>query len=315
MKIGLQGHCNLVQPTPLVSIVTPCFNAARFLETTIQSVLAQDYPRIEYLVMDGGSTDGTLDILRSHAGQLTYVSGPDSGAADAIGKGFAKAGGEILAWLNADDTYLPGAVSRAVEAMAANPDAGAVYGEGSWTGSDGEILGRYPTASWSPAMFARECCICQPACFMRREAVEAVGALNPVWQASFDYDLWIRLSKRYRFVHIPECLATSRMHPANKTLGQRKTVFTETIALLGQHYGYVPVRWIYGYLSYLRDGRDQFLEPLRHSIPSYLLSLPLGLRYNHAHPLRYAAEWLAAVRPSNLPRLRASEGGRGSAAG
>jgi glycosyltransferase involved in cell wall biosynthesis len=285
---------------PLVSVITPSFNAARFLEETIQSVLAQDYPYIEYIVMDGGSTDGSLNILRSYADRLTYSSGADEGAADAINNGFAKARGEILAWLGADDTYLPGAVSKAVAALNCNPDAAAVYGEGYWTDAQGQVLGSYPTEDFDPNMFARECCICQPACFFRRDAVEAVGMLNPALRSSFDYDLWIRLTKRYRFVHLPEYLASSRMHRENKTLGQRRTVFTESIALLGQHFGYVPVKWVYGYLSFLRDRRDQFFEPLRHSIPAYLMALPVGLGYNPAHPFMYMAEWIAAVKMSKL---------------
>ena len=101
-----------MQPRPLVSIVTPSFNGAEFLEETIRSVLAQDYPRIEYLVMDGGSTDGTLKILERYRGRLQFVSEPDGGAADAINRGFRKAKGEILAWLGADDLYLPGADLR-----------------------------------------------------------------------------------------------------------------------------------------------------------------------------------------------------------
>jgi glycosyltransferase involved in cell wall biosynthesis len=278
-------------------------NSAQFLEATIRSVLGQDYPHIEYLVMDGGSTDGTLDILRSYADRLTYFSAVDDGAADAINKGFAKAQGEILAWLGADDTYLPGAVSKAVKAFAVHQDAAVIYGEGYWTGSGEEVLGRYPTAPYDPKMFTRECSICQPACFIRREAIEAVGLLNPVLRASFDYDLWIRLARRYRFVHVPEYLANSRMHPGNKTLGQRRTVFTESIALLSQHYGYVPVEWIYRYLSFLRDHRDQFFEPLRQSIVTYLLALPVGMRYNYGHPLRYGAEWLSPIKRSNLSRL------------
>jgi glycosyltransferase involved in cell wall biosynthesis len=294
--------------SPLVSVITPSFNAARFLEATIRSVLDQDYPHIEYIVMDGGSTDGTLDILRSHADQLTYFSAADDGAADAINKGFAKAQGKILAWLGADDTYLPAAVTKAVEALADNPDAAAVYGEASWVGSEGEVMGRYPTAPYDPKMFAQECCICQPACFIRREALETVGMLNPALRASFDYDLWIRLTKRYRFVRIPEHLATSRMHPDNKTLGQRRTVFTESIGLLSKHYGYVPVRWVYGYLAFLRDHRDQFFEPLIYTIGNYLLTLPFGLRYNYRHPFRYGAEWLSAIKPSNLSRLRGRRG-------
>lgn len=294
---------------PLVSVVTPSFNAARFLEETIRSVCGQDYPRLEYIVVDGGSTDGTLDILKAHAGRLSYVAGPDDGAADAINKGFARARGEILAWLNADDTYLPGAVAKAVEALSANPQAGAVYGEGYWTDAAGKVLGRYPAVACDVAALGRECGICQPACFIRREAMEAAGKLNAGLRASFDYDLWIRLAKRYRLVHIAEYLATSRMHPGNKTLGQRQTVFTESMGLLARHYGYVPVPWVYGYISFLRDRRDQFFEPLRHSIAAYLLALPVGLGYNHAHPLRYAREWISAVKPSNRPRLRTLQGG------
>jgi glycosyltransferase involved in cell wall biosynthesis len=292
-----------MRESPLVSVITPSLNSAQFLEATIQSVLAQDYPGIEYLVIDGGSTDGTLDILRSHADRLTYVSGRDDGAADAINKGFAKSQGEILAWLGADDTYLPGAVSKVVQAFAAHPDAAVVYGEGYWIGPRGEVLGRYPTAPYDPKMFTRECSVCQPACFIRRDAMETVGMLNLELRASFDYDLWIRLAKQYQFVHLLEYLANSRMHPGNKTLGQRRTVFRESIALLSEHYGYVPVEWIYGYLSFLRDHRDQFFEPLRQSIFTYLLALPVGMRYNYAKPFRYGAEWLSPLKWSNLARL------------
>jgi glycosyltransferase involved in cell wall biosynthesis len=295
---------------PVVSVITPSFNAARFLDETIRSVLAQDYGHIEYIVMDGGSTDGSLDILRSYSDRLTYFSVADDGAADAINRGFAKARGEILAWLGADDTYLPGAVSKAVAAMATNPDAAVVYGEGYWTDAWGEVLGRYPTAPYDPKMFAHECCVCQPACFIRREAIEAVGMLNSMLRSSFDYDLWIRLTKRYRFVHLPEYLATSRMHRENKTLGQRRTVFLESIALLAQHYGYVPLRWVYGYLSFRRDQRDQFFTPLRHSVATYLLALPVGMRYNYRHPFRFGVEWLSRIKPSNRSRLwRPQEGG------
>lgn len=300
----------IVGKLPLVSIITPSFNAERFLEDTIRSVLAQDYPLLEYIVIDGGSTDGTLEILRSHGHQLTYLSAPDGGAADAINKGFMRARGEILAWLGADDTYLLGAVSKAVEALVQNPHAAAIYGEGYWTDAAGQVLRRYPTAPYNPAMFASECCICQPTCFFRRHAFEAVGLLNPALRASFDYDLWIRLTKRYPFVHIPDYLATSRMHRENKTLGQRGTVFTESMSLLAQHYGYVPVKWIFGYLSFLRDHRDQFFEPLRPSMATYLRALPVGMRYNYSHPLRYGAEWLSPLKPSNLFRLwRHHEGG------
>ena len=286
-----------MQPRPLVSIVTPSFNAAEFIEETIRSVLAQDYPRIEYLVMDGGSTDGTREILERYGSRLQFVCEPDAGTSDAINRGFRKAKGEILAWLGADDLYLPGAVSAAVAALEEDPAAGAVYGGGYWIDETGRTLGRYPTeAPYDPAMFRRECPICQPACFLRREAVEAVGGLDQSLQSAFDYDLWIRLSRRYPFRAIPRHLAQSRMHSRNKSLGQKTRMFEECIRLLGRNYGYVPVHWVYGYVSFLRDRTDQFFTPLRPSPVAYLGSLAAGLFYNPRHPLRYAMEWLSTLR-------------------
>ena len=286
-----------MQQRPLVSIVTPSFNGAEFLEETIRSVLAQDYPRIEYLVMDGGSTDGTREILERYRGRLHFVSEPDGGAADAINRGFRQAKGEILAWLGADDLYLPGAVSTAVAALREDPAAAAVYGGGYWIDENGRTLGRYPTvAPYDPAMFRRECPICQPACFMRRKAVEAVNGLDASLHSAFDYDLWVRLSGQYSFRAIPQHLAQSRMHSRNKSLGEKHRMFEECIALLRRYYGYVPVHWVYGYVSFLRDRRDQFFTPLRPSTAAYLRSLAVGIRYNARHPLRYTGEWLATLR-------------------
>lgn len=285
---------------PLVSVITPVWNAAGFLEETVRSVLAQDYPRIEYLVMDGGSTDGTLEILERYRGRLQFVSSPDGGAADAINRGFRQSHGEILAWLGADDLYLPGAVSTAVTAFAEDSAAGVVYGEGYWIGEEGQTLGRYPTvAPYSPSSFRRECPICQPACFVRREALEAVGGLDASLASAFDYDLWIRLSRRYPFRAIPQYLARSRMHPRNKSLGQKQRMFEECIQLLRRHYGYVPMPWIYSYVSFLRDRTDQFFTPSRLSPAVYLRSLVVGSRYNARHLLRYWKEWLEPI-PARL---------------
>ena len=283
---------------PLVSIVTPSFNSAEFLEETIQSVLSQDYPRIEYLVMDGGSTDGSLAILESYRDRLRYITQPDNGTADAINRGFQQSHGEILAWLSADDSYFPGAVAVAAARLAADPGAAVVYGEGYWVDESGRTLARYPTvAPYSPAMFCRECSICQPAAFLRREAVEAVGLLDPALQSAFDYDLWIRLSRNYSFTAIPQFLARSRMHRRNKSLGQKGLMFEECIQLLQRHYGYVPLNWVYGYLAFLKDRTDQFYSPVRKSVSTYLHSLAVGSRYNSRHLFRYWGEWLSHVRP------------------
>src|ERR1035441_1834419 len=117
---------------PLVSIVTPSLNSERFIARTVESVLGQDYPNIEYIVVDGGSTDGTLDILNQYRSRLRYCSGPDQGVADAINKGFAQSRGSIFGWLSSDDTYLPGALSSAVGRLLDAPESAVVYGEAVW---------------------------------------------------------------------------------------------------------------------------------------------------------------------------------------
>src|SRR5688572_17831514 len=134
-----------MEESPLVSIITPSFNQARFLEETIQSVLSQDYANIEYLIVDGGSTDGSLEIIKRYAGRLAWwVSEKDQGQTDAINKGFARAQRKILAWLNSDDTYLPHAVSEAAAYLLSNPEAGMVYGDANLIDEAGRTIGRFP---------------------------------------------------------------------------------------------------------------------------------------------------------------------------
>ncbi len=280
---------------PLVSVVTPSYNSGRFLEETIRSVLAQDYPRIEYIVMDGGSSDGTLEILERYNERLRFESRPDRGAADAVNKGFGLSRGSIFAWLGADDTYLPGAVSAAVMALAGNPDAGVVYGDGLWVDVAGKLIGRYPTRPFDRELLGRECYLCQPAAFMRREAYERVEGLDPGIETCFDYDLWMRIAKFYPMLRIKQCLATSRMHPGNKTLGKRRTVYSEACRILQKHYRYVPFQWAYDYARFLLQKRDGFLVPFQPSLPGYLLSLILGVRFNTRHLPRFLREWLSAA--------------------
>ncbi|MDQ2945303.1 MAG: glycosyltransferase [Acidobacteriota bacterium] len=287
---------------PLVSVVTPCLNMGRFLRATIESVLAQDYPRIEYIVMDGGSTDATLAILADYAGRLTYFSGPDAGTADAVNRGFRKAHGSILAFLNADDTYLPGGISAAVQALLAHPEAAAVYGNAYWVDQDGRTLGSYPVRPFDPALLRQECFICQPASFLRRDALEEAGMLDPALQYTYDYDLWIRLARVNTMGKIDQFVATSRMHRDSKTLGERRGVLKETLGMLQRHFGYIPFRWIDAYAANLMDGRDQFFEPTQPSIAKYLLSLLIGIGYNSGYPLRFLREWAAVMTVDGLVR-------------
>jgi glycosyltransferase involved in cell wall biosynthesis len=287
--------------SPLVTIVTPSFNSGRFLKQAIRSILEQDYPRIEYLVVDGGSTDETLAILESENRRVRFISASDQGPADAVSRGFALTKGGILAWLNADDYYLPGAVSAAVKSLEEDPDAGAVYAEGQWVDESGNILGRYPTVRpYHPSMLSRECSICQPTCFFRRSAYEAVGGLDISLKTVFDYDLWIRMARSYRFISLPSYVAASRMHSENLSLSRRDLVFQESIRLLKRHSGYVPMNWIYGSIQYARDRKDQFFQPLDTSLTTFLACLPVGLYHNQKYPLRYCREFCSKIKTENF---------------
>ena len=163
---------------PLVTIVTPSLNAGRFIEESIQSVLSQDYHPVEYLIIDGGSTDGTCEIASRYGGRLHFESGPDSGQAAALNSGFAMAGGQLFGYLNADDVYRPGTISAIVEASRRYPAAGVIYGEADWIDECSRIIGRYPTAAYDFNRFEEECFICQPAAFLRRDVFEALNGLN-----------------------------------------------------------------------------------------------------------------------------------------
>ena len=202
---------------PLVSIVTPSYNQASFLEQTIRSVLEQDYPRIEYFVADGGSSDGSVEILRKYAGRLAWwVSEKDRGQADAIRKGMARASGEIVAWLNSDDYYLPEAVSSAVQAFRQVPDAVLVYGDMLAVDGDGQTLNLLRYRQLKLEDLLRFHIIGQPAVFFRRDAYDQTGGLDIGFHYMLDHHLWIRLAQRGRIVHVPRTWAAARFHPQAK---------------------------------------------------------------------------------------------------
>lgn len=204
---------------PIVSIVTPSFQQVAYLEACLQSVFLQDYQPLEYLVVDGGSSDGSLEIIHKYANQLTWwISEPDQGQADAINKGFRRASGEIVAWLNSDDLYLPGVISAAVELFEKNPDVSVVYGDAVSADCQGRLLNELRFDTWGIADFLQFKIICQPAVFMRRSALEKVGYLDTSYHFFLDHQLWIRLAREYKFLHNPEIWAVSRYHAAAKNV-------------------------------------------------------------------------------------------------
>lgn len=209
-----------IAPTPdeyasptWVSIVVPCLNRERWIRPTLDSIFAQTYPHIECIVMDGGSTDGTLDILDGYRNRITLAVGEDSGQADAINKGWAKSRGDILTWLNADDLLLPDAVEKAVHAFAAHPEASVVYGDAESIDEAGNVIAPMPArkVSLEDLLVCYEHPITQPASFSRLAALEQAGWIEVgAFGSLFDYELWLRMAFAGTLHYIPCTLAQAR---------------------------------------------------------------------------------------------------------
>ena len=201
---------------PVVSVVIPCLNRAHLLGPTIESVLQQDYPQVECIVVDGGSSDGTVEILKSYGERLKWVSEPDGGHADAINKGWHMSKGEILAWLNADDLWVvPDAVSKAVAYLRSHPEVQVVYGECRRIDRSGKLGGMCHSHVWDLAYAVEYCdyCIPQPSAFIRRSILERVNWLDTSFHQKKDHDLWLRIGLVGRIDQIPVLLAYASNHP------------------------------------------------------------------------------------------------------
>lgn len=203
-----------------VSIVTPSYNQAEYLGRTIDSIASQDYPFVEHVVVDGGSTDDSVQILHSRDSDLTWwVSEADRGQADAINKGFAHTSGDICAWLNSDDTYLPGTISRVIQAFETHPDVDVVYGDLIVVDAYDAYIDQWKVARFDLAGYVYlDRGVLQPAAFWRRSAFEAVGGVNDSLHFAMDLDLFMRMALAgFRFLHIKEPLAAFRNTGTNKS--------------------------------------------------------------------------------------------------
>jgi glycosyltransferase involved in cell wall biosynthesis len=235
----------------LVSIITPSFNQASYLEQTLRSVLDQDHADIEYLVVDGGSADGSVDIIKKYAPRLAYwVSEKDSGQADAINKGMARAKGDIVAWLNSDDYYLPGAVSAAVKTFDENPDAILVYADMLAVDERGQTFNtlRYRQLTLEDLLCFQ--IIGQPAVFMRRAAFEKAGGLDLSYHFLLDHHLWIRLAAQGRILHVPQIWSAARYHAAAKNRAQAAAFGKEAFRILEWAKTYPPTSYLLTSISH-----------------------------------------------------------------
>jgi glycosyltransferase involved in cell wall biosynthesis len=232
-----------VSTPPRVTIAVPSFNQGRFLEQALESIFAQGVP-VEVFVLDAGSTDNTLEVVRRYEPRLAgWRSHPDRGQGAAINEGIARGSAPYVAWLNSDDWYLPGALSKLLETLESD-NAPFAYGRVWNYGENGERrrnLEVHPFREW---LFAQFCTVSQPATLIRRSAWEAVGGVDESLHTAMDYDLWWRLYRRFgtpRFVDAH--LAANRRYRDTKTTSRRREHYDEAIEVVRRHYGRVPLKW------------------------------------------------------------------------
>jgi glycosyltransferase involved in cell wall biosynthesis len=234
-------------PWPKISIVTPSFNQAQYLEETIRSVLLQGYPNLEYFIIDGGSTDGSVEIIKKYEPWLTYwVSEPDRGQSHAINKGWQHSTGEILGWLNSDDMLYPEALKQVAQAFKENPDAGLIHGKvitinesgapiGTLTGGN-LLLHESITTSVNP--------VAQPAAYITRTALNKVGVLDENLHVAMDWDLWIRIASNFPTVHMNKSWAYFRIWPDAKGSTLTLQAYTEHLAAVKKLFKKTPIKQI-----------------------------------------------------------------------
>ncbi len=266
---------------PKISVITPSLNQGEYIEETILSVISQEGAfSIDYVIVDGGSTDKTLDIIKKYASLLAkgewgmkcrgitfrWLSEKDRGQADALNKGFLLAKGEVLAWLNSDDTYLEGTLSRMAAHFKEHPEADLVYGKAHFTDEHGTIIGKYPTGPFNYNTLATFNLICQPAAFFRKEALNKAGGLDTDLRYVMDYDLWIRMAGKCSFVYYPEFLSTYRLHEDSKTTEARNSVANhkECLETVMKYYNWAPINRVFGYCySSVKDRMPSSLAACR----------------------------------------------------
>ncbi|MGH3145251.1 MAG: glycosyltransferase family 2 protein [Rubrobacter sp.] len=237
---------------PKISVVTPSFNQGQYIEATIESVLGQGYPNLEYIIMDGGSTDDTVEILERYSEHLAYwVSEPDEGQTDALIKGFERASGDIFCWLCSDDLFESGTLREVAEVFTEHPDWRVVYGDSFWIDADSRPIRfkkeiPYIRFIW---MYDHNY-LPQPSTFWRRDLYQEVGGLDPRFNLSMDADLWSRFAERTKLHHVPLAWSRMRYYPEQKNLRLRSVSDEEDLVLRSRYLPDEPpwlrrLKWVF----------------------------------------------------------------------
>jgi glycosyltransferase involved in cell wall biosynthesis len=271
---------------PKISLVTPSLNQGKFIRATIESVLTQGYPNLDYRVQDGGSTDETLVVLREFESRVPFVSERDRGQADAINRGLSRANGEVLGYLNSDDVLLSGALSAVGEAFAADPELLFLWGRASYLDEAGRIVSPYLVRPDAIERLADACFIAQPAAFFRRKVWDETGPFDESLHHTMDYDYWLRIAERYpqsKMRFLDRELAGCRMHADAKTVAGWTRALEEIFTLVKKRTGYVSLWWCVAKWDHLTDGRSQATEP--HPVP-WRAYPPAVLEFLRRNPMR-----------------------------
>ena len=283
---------------PRITIITPSFNHAAFLAQCIDSVLDQNYPNLQYLVIDGGSTDSTLEILRGYRDRLVWKSEHDRGQADAVNKGLRSAEGEIIGWLNSDDYYLPDCFKHVIECFARNPDAVMIYGRALMVDRDGDTLREYPTFDFQRDDLRRKCYVCQPAVFVLRRVLEEVGVLNEAFDICLDYEWWLRIGRNHTLAFCDHVLAASRHYGTTKTSARRLRALVEAGYLMREHFGGASWRWSVKWIVHRWSlDRRRFWLPIIGWIAAARSAIRFHQRFDaRRSPSRYGSKMIARLR-------------------
>lgn len=269
-----------IKTLPKITIVTPSYNQGQFIERTINSVLDQKYPNLEYIIMDGGSTDNSIEVIKKYHKHLIWKSEKDAGQADAINKGLRMATGDVMAYLNSDDTYMPKVLHKVGKYFSEKNTVNFLYGKGRLIDVDDQEIGFYNDSQTDSKKLFTQCAISQPTAFWRRKVMDEVGFFDPSFQYTMDYEYWMRVAKQFELHYLEDLvIANTRIHADAKTSSQTHKLHLDAVRASLLHYGKVHYDWI----STLADGEVPHLKSDDFSTRSlYLGHMIIKTFYYHA---------------------------------